>query len=135
MNKARELKKKYGDHYLFRKHLTDRQIARLKSVPPDPFPDTVATSLEVGCMRLDAVLFRSPSGLELGYDILVKDAPNSREWIFYDAVSADSLKETAMAAELDQYITEHGLSYTDCGFTRVDGKTVNEKKSKPTPDC
>lgn len=85
MNKARELKKKYGDHYLFRKHLTDRQIARLKSVPPDPFPDTVATSLEVGCMRLDAVLFRSPSGLELGYDILVKDAPNSREWIFYDA--------------------------------------------------
>ena len=86
-------------------------------------------------MRLDAVLFRSPSGLELGYDILVKDAPNSREWIFYDAVSADSLKETAMAAELDQYITEHGLSYTDCRFTRVDGKTVNENKSKPTPDC
>ena len=121
MNKARELKKKYGGQYLFRKYLTDRQIAELKSVPPDPFPDTAAASLEVGCVRMDAILFLSSAGLELGHDILVKDA-------------ADSLKETDMAEKLDWYITEHGLSYTDCGFTRLDGKTVKEKKTKPPAD-
>ena len=86
MNKARELKKKYGGQYLFRKYLTGRQIAELKAAPPDPFPDTAAASLEVGCVRMDAVLFRSPAGLELGHDILVKDAPDSREWIYYDAI-------------------------------------------------
>lgn len=50
MNKARELKKKYGGQYLFRKYLTGRQIAELKAAPPDPFPDTAAASLEVGCV-------------------------------------------------------------------------------------
>ena len=70
MNKARELKKKYGRRYLFRKYLTNRQIAELKAAPPVPFPETAAASLEVGCVRMDAVLFRSPAGLELGYDIL-----------------------------------------------------------------
>ena len=134
MNKARELKKKYGGQYLFRKYLTDRQIAELKSVPPDPFPDTAAASLEVGCVRMDAILFLSSAGLELGHDILVKDAPDSLEWIYYDAIPADSLKETDMAEKLDWYITEHGLSYTDCGFTRLDGKTVKEKKTKPPAD-
>ena len=68
------------------------------------------------------MLFRSPAGLELGHDILVKDAPDSREWIYYDAIPADSLKETDMAEKLDWYITEHGLSYTNCGFTRLDGE-------------
>ena len=70
----------------------------------------------------------------LGHDILVKDAPDSREWIYYDAIPADSLKETDMAEKLDWYITEHGLSYTNCGFTRLDGKTVKVKESKPPVD-
>ena len=134
MNKARELKKKYGRRYLFRKYLTNRQIAELKAAPPVPFPETAAASLEVGCVRMDAVLFRSPAGLELGYDILVKYAPDSLEWIYYDAIPADSLKETDMAEKLDWYITEHGLYYTNCGFTRLDGKTVKVKESKPPVD-
>lgn len=130
MNHAKELKKEYGKRYLFRKYLTDQQLARLKADPPTPFLDTAAASLEVGCVRLDAVLFRSPTGMELGYDILVRESPNSLEWICYDTVPAKAVKETDMAAALDRYVGDHGLSYTDCGFTRLDGKFI---KAKGTP--
>ena len=130
MNKARELKKRYGGRYLYRRYLNSRQIAALKTAAPASFPDTTAASLEVGCIRMNAVLFRSPAGIELGYDVLVKDDPDNPEWICYDAVPAAGLKETEMAETLDRYIAEQGLSYTDCSCTRLGGKNVKAKESK-----
>lgn len=130
MSKAKELKKQYGAGYLFRKYLNDRQVSKLESAPPFSFSDTTAASLEVGCARLDAVLFRSPVGVELAYDILVKDAPDSSQWICYDGIPAKGAREPDMAAALDNYVSEHGLSYTDCCFTRLDGKLVKKEKTR-----
>ena len=130
MNKARELKKQYGSRYCFRKYLTDRQVAKLKTDVPSSFPDAPAATLEIGCVRLDAVFFHSPKGVELAYDILVKDSPNALEWICYDAIPAKTAKETDMAAALDKYVNDRGLSYIDCCFTRIEGENISGRKEK-----
>ena len=79
---------------------------------------------------MNAVLYRSCKELLLGYDVFVKDDPNSPEWIFYESLSEPvSLKETDMIQILDRLIAEHGLSYTESCFDSLDGKMV--KKEKP----
>ena len=68
--------------------------------------------------------------LLLGYDVFVKDDPASPEWIFYNSLSEPvSLKETDMLRVLDRTAAEHGLSYTESCFDRLDGKSM--KKEKP----
>lgn len=65
-----------------------------------------------------------------GYDVFVKDDPASPEWIFYNSLSEPvSLKETDMLRVLDRTAAEHGLSYTESCFDRLDGKSM--KKEKP----
>lgn len=128
MNLIKKLKNQYGKEYRFRKYLSERQASKLKSTPPSSFSDTAAASLEIGCVRLDAVLFRSPFGIELAYDVLVKDSPESSEWICYDGIPAKSLKESVMAAVLDRYVSEHRLAYTDCCFEKLEGKNVKKEK-------
>ena len=80
-------------------------------------------------MRLDAVLFRSPTGVEMAYDILVRETPGSLEWICYDTVSGRGAREPDMAAALDSYVSQHGLSYTGCCFPRLEGKDVKTKEA------
>ena len=127
MNKARELKKQYGNGYLFHRYLSDRQAARMQSAPPLSFSDTSVASLEIGCVRLDAVLFRSPTGVEMAYDILVRETPGSLEWICYDTIPAIAARESDMATALDSYVSQHGLAYTGCCFPRLEGKSVKAK--------
>ena len=91
------------------------------------FSETAAAVLTAGCLRLNAVLYRSCKELLLGYDVFVKDDPGSPEWIYYDGLSDPvSLKESDMIRILDRLITERGLSYTESCFKRLDGKTVKK---------
>ena len=63
------------------------------------------------------------------YDVFVKDDPDSPEWIFYDSLSDPvSLKEADMIRVLDRMVSEHGLSYTESCFDRLDGKAVRKEK-------
>ena len=130
MSRKKELQRQLGNRYFYERLLSDREILRLKGHIPSGFSETVAAVLTVGCLRLNAVLYRSCKELLLGYDVFVKDDPNSPEWIFYDSLSNPvSLKETDMLRILDRMVSEHGLSYTESCFDRLDGKTV--KKEKP----
>lgn len=109
--------------------LSDREIQKLRRDIPADFSETIAASLIAGCLRLDAVLYRSGDTLLLGYDIFVKDDPASSEWIYYDGLSDPvSLKEADMIRILDRLIAEHGLSYTESCFDRLDGKAVEKEK-------
>ena len=75
--------------------------------------------------------YRSCKELLLGYDVFVKDDPDSPEWIFYDSLSEPvSLKETDMIRIIDRMVSEHGLSYTESCFDRLDGKTVKKDKRR-----
>ncbi len=84
MNRSKELRRAMGDSYSFQKFITDREVSRLRRQIPLQFEDTVAASLTVGCMKINAVLFQSEDALRLGYDVYVKDSPGSAEWICFD---------------------------------------------------
>lgn len=125
MNQVKELRKSLGADYVYQKFMPDREVSRLHRQAPQHLDDTVAASLTVGCMKINAVLFQSEGSLRLGYDVYVKDSPGSSEWICFDCPSDPaSLKEQDMLAVLDRIVSENGLSYTECCFERLEGRQV-----------
>lgn len=129
MNRVKELRRAMGDSYSFQKFITDREVSRLRRQAPQHMEDTIAASLTVGCMKINAVLFQEDSSLRLGYDVYVKDSPGSSEWICFDCPSdRASLKEQEMLAVLDRIVSENGLSYTECCFERLEGILLPDKK-------
>lgn len=131
MNRKKELQKQLGGRYFYERFLNELKIKKLRRDIPSDFSETVAAMLTVGCLRLNAVLYRSGDKLLLGYDVFVKDDPDSSEWIYYDGLSDSvSLKETDMLYILDRIATEHGLSYTESCFDRLDGKMPKKEKAR-----
>ncbi|MBS5733244.1 MAG: hypothetical protein KHW87_00875 [Clostridiales bacterium] len=131
MSRKKELQRQLGRRYSYERLLNDREILRIKRQIPADFSETTAAVLTAGCLRLDAVLYLSCKELLLGYDVFVKDDPDSPEWIYYDGLSDPvSLKESNMIRILDRMVLEHGLSYTESCFKRLDGKTVEKDKNR-----
>ena len=129
MNRTKELKRTLGNEYVYRRLMSDREVSRLRRQAPQHLEDTVAASLTVGCMKINAVLFQSDTSLRLGYDVYVKDSPGSSEWVCFDSPSDPaSLKEQDMLAVLDRIVSENGLSYTECCFERLEGIMPPDKK-------
>ena len=87
----------------------------------------VVSSLTVGCVRLEAVLYQQSGRKKLGYDLFVKDTPTGQEWICYDNLT-DEVRigafnfEQEMFNVLNSYVVKHGLSYTECSFEKLEGK-------------
>lgn len=129
MSRAKELHRAFGADYAYQKFMSDREVSRLRRQGPQHLDDTVAASLTVGCMKINAVLFQSEGSLRLGYDVCVKDSPGSSEWICFDCPgNCASLKEQDMLAVLDRIVSENGLSYTECCFERLEGILLPDKK-------
>ena len=129
MNRVKEVKKALGAEYMYQRFLSDREVTRLRRQIPLQCEDTIAASLTVGCMKINAVLFQEDGTLRLGYDVYVKDSPGSSEWICFDCPSdRASLKEQDMLAVLDRIVTENGLSYTECCFEQLEGIMPPDKK-------
>lgn len=129
MSRKRELQRQLGGRYSYERLLSDREIQKLRRDIPADFSEMTAAVLIAGCLRLAAVLYRASAELLLGYDVFVKDDPGSPEWIYYDGLSDPvSLKEADMIRILDRLIAEHGLSYTESCFDRLDGKAVRKEK-------
>lgn len=129
MKRVKKLKGDLGGEYVYQRFMSDREVSRLQRQVPLQFEDTVAASLTVGCMKINAVLFQSEDALRLGYDVYVKDSPGSSEWICFDCPSdRASLKEQDMLAVLDRIVTENGLSYTECCFEQLEGIMPPDKK-------
>lgn len=125
MNRSKELKRTLGSEYVYQRFMSDREVSCLRRQSPQHLEDTIAASLTVGCMKINAVLFQTDSSLRLGYDVYVKDSPGSSEWICFDCPSdRASLKEQDMLAVLDRIVSENGLSYTECCFERLEGRQV-----------
>jgi len=89
-------------------------------------------SLTVGCVKIEATLFKTKEKLSLCYDVFVKDTPDSDEWICYENPSDTvKLKEAEMLSVLDRIVSENGLSYTECCFEKLNGKVISPKE-KPS---
>lgn len=129
MKRVKKLKGDLGGEYVYQRFMSDREVSRLQRQVPLQFEDTVAASLTVGCMKINAVLLQSDGSLRLGYDVYVKDSPGSSEWICFDCPSdRASLKESDMLSVLDRIVSENGLSYTECCFERLEGILLPDKK-------
>ena len=129
MNRAKELRKRLGDKYSFKRMVSGQELFRLQKRPPEDFTDKLLAVLVVGCVKMEAVAYRDGMKVEVGYDIFVKDAPDAREWICYDIVNkAVKLKESDMLFELDKIVENNGLSYTECCFEKVDGIEIEVGK-------
>ena len=133
MKRIKELKKQLGGKYFFCRPLSDRDVFLLQRNPPKNFAETVVASLTVGCVKIEATLFKSNEKLKLCYDVFVKDTPDSDEWICYEnPPDTVKLRETEMLLVLDRIVSENGLSYTECCFEKLDGKVISpvEKPSE-----
>ena len=131
MSRKKELQRQLGSRYSYERLINDREIQTLRREIPEDFSETVTAALTAGCLRLNTILYRSCRELLLGYDVFVKDDPDSPEWIFYDSLSEPvSFKEADMIRILDRLIAEHGLSYTESCFKRLDGKAVQKEKDR-----
>lgn len=133
MKRIKELKKQLGGKYFFCRPLSDRDVFLLQRNPPKNFAETVVASLTVGCVKIEATLFKSKEKLKLCYDVFVKDTPDSDEWICYEnPPDTVKLRETEMLLVLDRIVSENSLSYTECCFEKLDGKVISpvEKPSE-----
>lgn len=129
MNRGKKLKHDLGSEYAYQRFMSDREVSRLRRQMSLRFEDTIAASLTIGCMKINAVLFQEDGTLRLGYDVYVKDSPGSAEWLCFDCPSdRASLKESDMLAVLDRIVAENGLSYTECCFEQLDGIMPPDKK-------
>ena len=127
MNQRKALKKQLGDGYSYEKIKSSSDVKRILSISEPLGFDMIVSSLTVGCVRLEAVLYQQSGRKKLGYDLFVKDTPTGQEWICYDNLT-DEVRigafnfEQEMFNVLNAYVVKHGLSYTECSFERLEGK-------------
>ena len=132
MKLTKDLKHQLGDRYAFTRPVSDRDIFLLQRKLPQNFTETVVASLTVGCVKIEATLFKTKEKLSLCYDVFVKDTPDSDEWICYETpTDTVKLREADMLSVLDRVVTENGLSYTECCFEKLKGKVISQKE-KPS---
>jgi hypothetical protein len=133
MSKLRRIKKTFGNRYLFNEFMDGKEICRLKERPPAYFSELTAYSLTAGSVKIEAVIYSVKGNIQLGYDILVKYCPEASEWICYDNLPAQTFPkgraaEAGIFRVLDEFVENNGLSYTECQFERLQGKTVGSGK-------
>ena len=127
MNQRKALKKQLGDGYSYEKIKSASDVKRILATAEPLGFDMVVSSLTVGCVRLEAVLYQQSGRKKLGYDLFVKDTPTGQEWICYDNLT-DEVRigafnfEQEMFNVLNTYVVKHGLSYTECSFEKLEGK-------------
>ena len=127
MNQRKLLKKQLGDGYSYEKIKSSSDVKRILATAEPLGFDMVVSSLTVGCVRLEAVLYQQSGRKKLGYDLFVKDTPTGQEWICYDNLT-DEVRigafnfEQEMFNVLNAYVVKHGLSYTECSFEKLEGK-------------
>lgn len=140
MNERKKLKKHLGDKYIFKMYLSVNEVKKLLSENSKDKHDTLFASLTVGCVKINAVVFPTPDKMLLGFDILVKDTPESEEWICYDTLS-DEIKlshrsiEQSMFDILNREVKEYGLSYTECNFEVINGKSIKAEIGRFVARC
>ncbi len=127
MNERKRLKKLLGDKYIFKIFLSLSEVRNI--LQSKDTHEKLFASLTVGCVKINAIVFPTADKSALAFDILVKDKPDSKEWICYDTVT-DEIKlssynlEQTMFDILNKVVKKYGLSYTDCNFEVVNGKVI-----------
>ena len=114
MNERKKLKKQLGDKYIFKKYLSSAEVRKILSENSKDKHEKLFASLTVGCVKINAIIFPTPDCMMMGYDILVKDTPDSKEWICYDTLN-DDVKYNSLNLEQEMFnILAVKLKRTGC---------------------
>ena len=133
MLKQKRLKKQLGDGYFFEQRLSAAVVKNLLEMLEGSNHFLIAAGLTVGMVKLEAVVYWSNGKYSLGYDLMVKDIPESSDWICYENLQ-EEVRYTAWNLErkmflvLDRAVERYGLSYTECPFPKLDGTEPKENK-------
>lgn len=132
MLKQKRLKKLLGDRYFFEQRLSAAVVKNLLEMLNGSNHFLIAASLTAGVVKLEAVVYWNNGKYSLGYDLMVKDAPDSPEWICYENLPEEVRYnvwnlERELFLVLDRYVEMYGLSYTECNFQKLEDK--NEKSN------
>lgn len=126
MLKQKRLKKLLGERYVFQQRLTPAMVSGLLETLDGSNHFLIAASLTAGVVKLEAVVYWNNGKYALGYDLMVKDTPDSPDWICYENLTEEVRYhvwnlEREMFLVLDRAVEQYGLSYTECRFPKVDG--------------
>lgn len=142
MSLVRKMKNQLGKLYSYKQYITEKEVRRLKKINPPQFELMTVCSLIAGYVKIEASIFKLDGKIQLGYDVFVKDEPDTPEWICYDSPTDEVIiRESALLTVLDRVVKENELSYTECCFERIDGRLVKKKPkeiyavSSPVTPC
>ena len=130
MNERKRLKKLLGDKYIFKIFLSLSEVRNI--LHSRDKHEKLFASLTAGCVKINAIVFPNSDDMQIDFDILVKDKPDSTEWICYDTetdevkLSSYNLEQT-MFNILNRVVKKYGLSYTDCNFEVINGKMIKSE--------
>ena len=131
MLKQKRIKKILGKDYVFEQRLSPAVVQNLLGMLGGSNHFLIAASLTAGVVKLEAVVYWSNGKYSLGYDLMVKDAPDSTDWICYENLLEEVRYhvwnlEREMFQVLDRAVEQYGLSYTECSFPVLDDSTSKE---------
>lgn len=89
MYQQKQLRKQLGDGYRFCQRLSSGEAKRLLSQVDGGNHFQVAASLTAGVVKLEAVVYWNNGRYALGYDLMVKDSPDSPDWICYESLAEE----------------------------------------------
>ncbi|MGN0477178.1 MAG: hypothetical protein ACI4HM_07570 [Ruminococcus sp.] len=128
MNLRKQLKKDLGERYCFKRYMSAGEVKK-KLYGKAGYEERLVATLTVGCVKINAVIYFIDEEPQIGLDVLVKDTPESEEWICYDTLP-DEIKLSPRAIGqsmfdiLNREVKEYGLSYTECNFEVINGKVI-----------
>lgn len=131
MLKQKRIKKILGKDYAFEQRLSPAVVQNLLGMLGGSNHFLIAASLTAGVVKLEAVVYWSNGKYSLGYDLMVKDAPDSTDWICYENLLEEVRYhvwnlEREMFQVLDRAVEQYGLSYTECNFPVLDDSNSKE---------
>ena len=132
MNKQRKLKRELKENYKFVRKFAPATVEKMLNFL---WPSTTVIEiafLQVGVVRLDAVIYWVHGKYQLGYDLMVKDSEDSPDWLCYESLDEEVRYnawnlEREMFQVLDRAVEQYGLSYTRCSFPKLEGKLPRTK--------
>ena len=82
--------------------------------------------LELGYVRMEAMLLPDRDGWRGCYDVYVKDKPEAKEWVFYCSPDGDvdvlhGHLQSRMLCRLLRFLNDAGLTFSECRFPTKPG--------------
>jgi hypothetical protein len=134
VDRRKQIKQELGERYVFERQLSVREAKNLLRQDAKKISPQVVQSLTAGCVKIELCVYAQNGKPRLGYDVFVKDSPDSPEWICFDSPDdPGSFDEEEMFDVLDRVVEDDHLSYTECCFEKLYGKRIEKKTAKAAP--